>query len=244
MKRSLILSDNQSICSKIFEVNKELNICEYFDYGTSIYSDLAQFTFSNSEIRSFNLKENDSVNFISKNYDLVFSVHYKQLFPTSLINKVKCYNLHPGYNPLNRGWYPQVFSIINDTPIGATLHEIDAEIDNGCIIDRELVDKHDWDTSFTLYQRIIDKEIELWKRNIINILNEDFVSFAPENEGYLYLKKDFKNLLEIDLNQKSTFKEFLDLLRALTFDKYKNAYFYDSDRSKIFVSINLDKEDK
>ena len=67
-------------------------------------------------------------------YNIIFSLHCKQIFPAELVQKVKCINVHPGLNPHNRGWYPQVFSIINKKPIGATIHVMDEQIDHGEIL--------------------------------------------------------------------------------------------------------------
>ena len=58
-------------------------------------------------------------------YDLFLSLHCKQLFPQALVDSRRCINVHPGFNPYNRGWYPQVFSILNKYPAGVTIHEIE-----------------------------------------------------------------------------------------------------------------------
>ena len=176
-------------------------------------------------------------------YDLIFSVHCKQLFPSDLVKSVKCINIHPGYNPINRGWYPQVFAILNDTPIGATIHEIDEKLDHGAIIVRSYVEKNNFDTSETLYNKIINKEIELFDLMLDSILNNSYVAFPIENEGNLHLKKDFNALLHLDLNEKTTMGDCIKKLRALTHGDFKNAYFLDSDTGKkIFVSLKLKPE--
>ena len=243
MKQCLVLSDNPAICKRIFLINNKLGISNHFDFGTSIFSDIAQFSFINNEIKVYNLKDEDSLCQIINNYKIVISIHYKQLFPVNLLKNVRCYNLHPGYNPINRGWYPQVFAIIKDTEIGATFHEIDSEIDNGDIIYREIVPKFPWDTSFDLYNRVVDKEVEIYERFIECVISNEYTKIKPESGGVLHLKKDFNELLQIDLNKNGTYKEFIDLLRALTFDKYDNAYFIDDSGNKIFISINLKKSD-
>jgi methionyl-tRNA formyltransferase len=173
----------------------------------------------------------------------VFSLHCKQFFPPELISNVKCINIHPGYNPLNRGWYPQVFSIIHDLPIGATIHEIDNKLDHGPIIDREFVQKYIYDTSESLYNRVLDMEIQLLKKNLLPILKNDYSILIPEEEGNLFLKKDFNNLLEIDLNKEYKAIDLINILRALTHGKYSNAFYYNkSNGRKIFISINLHEE--
>jgi methionyl-tRNA formyltransferase len=81
---------------------------------------------------------------------------------------MRCINIHPGLNPYNRGWYPQVFAINNGLPHGATIHEMDDKIDHGDIIYQKSVDIKLSDTSKTLYERVLDTEIFLFKENFRN----------------------------------------------------------------------------
>jgi methionyl-tRNA formyltransferase len=243
MKKILIISDNFEICTRIKNINEKLNIDNSISYATSFYSSLEDFLKIDSNAKQYNLKEERHLNQIVENYELIFSIHSKQIFPPKLLKSCKCFNLHPGYNPINRGWYPQVFAIINNTSIGATLHEIDDYLDHGNIIDRKLVDKYSYDTSFTLYKRIVDAEIVLWEANILKILKKEYATISPEDDGNIYFKKDFNLLLNLDLNEKLSMGQLIDKLRALTFDKYDNAYFIDNLGQKIFVTINLKKSE-
>ncbi len=190
-------------------------------------------------IKPLSIKQN--VNAV-RNYDKIISLHCKQFFPKELVNSVKCINIHPGYNPINRGWYPQVFAIINDTDIGATIHEMDENLDSGNIIVREKIKKFSWDTSLSLYERVVELEKKLIEGNLKNILADSYQTTKPESDGFLSTKKNFKELCEINLNEKLTFKQAIDKLRALTHGEYKNAYFYDETRNKIFLKIELEKE--
>jgi methionyl-tRNA formyltransferase len=213
----------------------------HFTYSISPYSNIAEFGTEHFSI--FDLKSPKDLDFILGNFDLVFSLHCKQIFPKELVNGLKCINIHPGYNPVNRGWYPQIFSILNDLPVGATIHEIDEALDHGGIIARSLVPKYSYDTSKTLYDRILEKEIELLYNYLPSILNNSYELTHPENEGNLFLKKDFNSLLEIDLNQEYRAKDLIDKLRALTHGGYKNAYFIDpATGDKIYIGIELQKE--
>lgn len=49
-------------------------------------------------------------------------------------------NIHGSFLPFNRGAYPNLFSWIEDTPKGASIHFIDQGIDTGPIIMRHAVD--------------------------------------------------------------------------------------------------------
>ena len=98
-------------------------------------------------VSELNIKVNASK--IARSFDLIVSYHCRQLFPNEVVKNVRCVNIHPGFNPYNRGWYPGVFSISNGLPIGATIHEIDELIDNGPIIVQKQVDVLPEDATIT-----------------------------------------------------------------------------------------------
>lgn len=239
--RILVITDNPYLELKFREIISQKDYNKFnFSFAVSPFSDLNDFE---SSTKQYDLKIKEHIQIIIHSYDLVFSLHCKQFFPPELILNVKCINIHPGYNPLNRGWYPQVFSIIHDLPIGATIHEIDNKLDHGPIIDREFVQKYIYDTSESLYNRVLDMEIQLLKKNLLPILKNDYSILIPEEEGNLFLKKDFNNLLEIDLNKEYKAIDLINILRALTHGKYSNAFYYNkSNGRKIFISINLHEE--
>jgi len=241
-KNVLVISDNIYVFKRFFEIirNKDLPNC-HFSYSISPFSDKNQFNISGEiEILTIDLKNKKDIEFICKEFDLLLSVHCRQIFPPDLVNRVKCINIHPGYNPVNRGWYPQVFSIINKLPVGATIHEIDEKLDHGGIIVRELVEKETVDTSKSLYKKIVDKEMELVEAWIEKIIKNEYSVTVPEEEGKLYSKQDFYKLLKLDLNEMVSAGDFIDRLRALTFEGFDNAYFVDPETGKkIFVEIRL-----
>jgi methionyl-tRNA formyltransferase len=208
MVKVLVIIDN------IIQYQKIKNLIFNNNYGAS-------FTFKHSDVKSdiwdhedFKDKSdsiidvNQSVNEILSKYNLVLSIHCFQFFPKELVENVRCINIHPGYNPINRGWYPQVFSIINDLPIGATIHEMDKKLDNGPIIDRAFVNKYAWDTSLTLYKRVLDKEMQLLEENFDVIIKGNYERILPENEGNMFKKKDFKDLCELNLDEQLSMSSY------------------------------------
>ncbi|MBG24874.1 MULTISPECIES: dTDP-4-amino-4,6-dideoxyglucose formyltransferase [Croceibacter] len=240
-KKILIITDNLDISKKLKKIIRAKNIEDLFYYSVSPFSKKNEFSNAlDCTVSSFDMRMEGDVLEIINSYDLVLSIHCKQIFPEKLLKSVRCINIHPGYNPINRGWYPQVFSIIQNLPVGATIHEIDTEIDHGNIIAREFVEKKNTDTSLTLYLRIVEKELQLFDKNIIDIINDNYKTSVPECEGNLFLKKDFNKLKEIDLNEKSTAWTLINKLRALTHGNYNNAYFINPETGKkIYVSISL-----
>jgi dTDP-4-amino-4,6-dideoxyglucose formyltransferase len=244
-KAILVVSDNEAIIKKFIE---QLEADDRLVSGRS-------FTFcchpangalrgeiiDSYKIQPINMKiETDK---IINDYDLVISAHCKQIFPDKLVNSRKCINIHPGYNPFNRGWYPQVFSILNGKPLGATIHEIDEKLDHGMIIDRAQVKVEASDTSLSAYLKVQALEFELIENNLANILDGTYSTFAPEEEGNLNLKQDFNELQEINLDEKVTFQEAIDRFRALSHPPYKNLYFInESTGKKVWINLNLEEE--
>lgn len=239
----LVISDNPFLCRKLESiVMDKINAEQKIAFSISPFSEIDAFKkFISSEILVLDLKNEENIEYIIGHYDLILSIHCKQFFPEKLVKNVRCINIHPGYNPINRGWYPQVFSIYNDLPVGATIHEIDNDLDHGPIIDREFIKKEAYDTSGMLYDKILDKEIELFRKNADAILNDSYTTFLPENEGNLFLKKDFNDLCHIDLQEETTAGKFIDKLRALSHKDFKNAYFNDPETGKkVFISLQIE----
>jgi len=98
----LIISDNAFLSSEFKNIIKVLpNKKNYtFDFAKSPNSQLKD---PRKKAKIYDLKKNENITEIIKNYDLVFSIHCKQFFPNELVKNVKCINIHPGYNPINRG---------------------------------------------------------------------------------------------------------------------------------------------
>lgn len=241
----LIISDNVHLCEQLKDLFLKYRSNNFsVKFSISPYSNRTIFLSRlNESVLVYDLKNDSDIEEILNNYDLIISIHCKQIFPLKIINNIKCINIHPGYNPINRGWYPQVFAINQNLPIGATIHEIDEELDHGNIIARAFVNKEIIDTSETLYNKIIKKEIELVSENLDSILKNTYKTIKPEQEGKLYLKKDFRELCKLNLEEKLTTIQLINRIRALTHGEFKNAYFIDPETNKkIYVSINLEYE--
>jgi folate-dependent phosphoribosylglycinamide formyltransferase PurN len=223
--RILIISDNHHIGKSI------LNIINSYD--------TKKCTATLTGSKSVDMKSGIAIAEIIKNHDLVISAHCKKIFPRELTENIECINIHPGFNPYNRGWFPQVFSINNGLPVGATVHIIDDLLDHGDIIIREQVEIDDIDTSLSLYNKIVEKEIEIFGKVLPSIIEGNIKSESPEIEGNVNYKSDFNNLCELDMGSIGTLKEHIDLLRSLSHGEYDNAYFVNDIGDKIYVKINL-----
>lgn len=241
MKNIFIVTDNKYIYEEFDKILKNKNILiDYFCSHKSIKN--FSLEISAKKITPLDLKDSDNDEMLINGYDLGLSCHSKQLFSAKLVNSIKCINIHPGLNPFNRGWFPQVFSILNKFPIGATIHIMDEKIDHGNIIAQEEVQISTTDLSIDLYNKVQRKEIKLFNSYIDDILNNTYDSSQPKSEGNYNSIQDYNKLCQIDLDKKVTMKEAIDYFRAMTHPPYKNSYFIDENGNKIFISIELKKE--
>jgi dTDP-4-amino-4,6-dideoxyglucose formyltransferase len=244
MKRILVISDNPRL-TKFFQeecVNQGIdNIANImYHYSATNKNPSAMIDLGATPV---NIKSPQSVTIARNSYDLIFSLHCKQIFPSDLVSSVTCVNVHPGLNPYNRGWYPQVFSIINGKPIGATIHLMDSSVDHGEIFDQIEVNVRLCDTSLDVYERVFHAEMTLIGRNLLKIINGELLTVAPAFEGNFNSINDFKSLCHLDLDAVASLGDHINLLRALSHGTFKNAYFLNELGRKIFIRVALEEED-
>lgn len=76
--------------------------------------------------------------------DYIVSFNYAYLINNDVIQYMQgnIINLHISYLPWNRGVSPNIWSFIDNTPIGVTIHQVDAGFDTGKIIEKESLRQH------------------------------------------------------------------------------------------------------
>ena len=180
------------------------------------------------------------------NCDLFLSIGFNRLFSDALLElpACGCINMHNGLLPFNRGTYANIWSIVDATPAGATLHYIDSGIDTGDIISRKKVSVTSEDTGETLYRKIEKASIELFKETWPEIKHQNASRTTQALEaGTYHRKKDVESIDEIYLDHTYTARNLLNIIRARTFGTYDSAYFKENGE-KYFVRIRIDKEYK
>lgn len=240
MKKILVITDNAVLYRRFSDLlaNEFPELRHNFDFRRSA-SGSGDRNCANEIAALQPIDVATDVQLIENQYFMVISLHCKQIFPLQLTQSVRCVNVHPGYNPNNRGWYPQVFAILNGNIVGATIHEMDEFIDKGKIIARQQVPIFSNDTSKEVYERIVDTEMELLKGHLPDIIAGNYTTIAPENDGSYHSKNEFQQLCKIDLTKQVTFKEAIDYLRAMSHGDFYNAYFYDENNRKIYIKVQL-----
>lgn len=153
-----------------------------------------------------------------------------------------CLNLHPALLPYNRGSYPNVWSIIEGTPAGATLHYIDESVDTGDILAQQEVPVDLTDTGETLYRKLEATCVELFQQSW-GSFKIGALSRLPQelDTGTSHRIRDIETLDEIDLERSYKARDLINLLRARTFSSYPGAYFRDNER-KVYLRLQLTDE--
>ena len=238
MRRACVVTDNVYIYKEFLKLVKKNCIqCEFEFFYSETNTDFLHDYKGWTDFKVIRLSEKDNGFF--GQYDVFFSLHSKQIFPESLVSSHRCINIHPGYNPYNRGWYPHVFSILNQEPVGVTIHEMDTKLDHGPIIAQKEVEVYSYDTSYDIYQRILQVETGMLEEYLEVLVSGDYETTPMKSEGNINYKRDFERICKLNLESQGTLKEHIDLLRATTFNGYKNAYFMENG-NRIYVSITLD----
>jgi methionyl-tRNA formyltransferase len=150
-----------------------------------------------------------------------------------------CLNLHPAYLPYNRGAYPNVWSIVDGTPAGVTIHFVDEGIDTGDVVAQRRVEVEPTDTGETLYRRLEEASLELF-RDAWPLIRSGRAPRTPQKRdaGTFHRVRDVARIDEIDLDASYNARSLLDVLRARTFGSFPGAYFRDGQR-KIYMTVHL-----
>lgn len=171
-------------------------------------------------------------------FGYILKPEFLELFPLGVIN------LHPSLLPYNRGANPNVWSIVEHTPAGVSLHYIDQGVDTGDIVAQKAIEVLPWDTGCTLYEKLEKGSVELFQEQWPAILAGTSARRPQLREaGTCHRTRDAVQLDHIDLERHYTGRELIDLLRARTFPPYRNAYFQDDKTGRrVFLRLELDPE--
>lgn len=130
--------------------------------------------------------------------DFIISYGYRFKISKEITDRFKhrAINLHISYLPWNRGADPNLWSFLEDTPKGVTIHYLDGSIDTGDIIAQELL-KYDIDTDTlkTTY-RLLTGQIEGLFKTAWPEIRKGSVNSLPQLTYHRVKDKDrFQNLL-------------------------------------------------
>ena len=141
------------------------------------------------------------ISFLKKNkIEFIISYGYKYLITKDIIDifKGKIINLHISFLPFNRGYYPNLWSHLEGSPSGVTIHLINEQIDGGEILLQKKVEIDPKKHSFRSSYLILRKEIEILLESNWKFLKlGEIPGKISINKGSYKNKKDGDEILQL-----------------------------------------------
>lgn len=139
--RILLLSDNKQLCRFL---EKDVNLV--------IYPKSADYVVTHKEVELMSI-------------EMIISFGYRIILAENILNLPRngSYNLHISYLPYNRGADPNVWSHLDGTPSGVTLHRMDKGIDTGSVVTQKIVQFDPQCSLKTTYDMLIKEAVKLFK---------------------------------------------------------------------------------
>jgi methionyl-tRNA formyltransferase len=124
---------------------------------------LAHLRTGDEEVLAFGADEP----FVPGDPRLVVSHGYRRILRRDVLDLLpgRVINLHISLLPYNRGADPTLWSVLEDTPAGVTIHYIDEGVDTGDVIAQREVELADDDTLATAYAKLQAAMTELFREH-------------------------------------------------------------------------------
>lgn len=133
------------------------------------------------------------------NPKLIISYNYKYRIDNEVIEYMQgnIINLHISYLPWNRGADPNIWSFIDETPKGVTIHQISPELDKGKILyQKECFFEPEHETFETTYEKLNHTMIELFQEKWEEIWNKNYQLMEQIGEGSYHRHQELDKIQE------------------------------------------------
>lgn len=173
--------------------------------------------------------------------DYFLGIHFPKLIPSEILHipKVGFLNLHPAFLPYNKGWHTPSWAILEGTPYGATLHFMTEELDAGDIVHQKQLKILPEDTAHGLYQKVLALEEEVFKEAFPLLLTLHPPRQAQKGGGTVHSRKKLEEVRRFDLEESMLPAKLIDLLRALTTNRWDEAAYFEKDGKKYLVRVEI-----
>ena len=150
--------------------------------------------------------------------DLTVSYNYSYIVKKECIDELngRIINLHTSYLPWNKGASPNLWSFIDGTPKGVTIHMLSPELDGGDILYQRTIDMNPSEETFkTAYSKLQKAIIELFKEHWSDFENGNYLNVTKSqiSDGTIHTLKDLEMLRnKINFSWDDNIGEFLNRL--------------------------------
>lgn len=127
-----------------------------------------------------------------RQFDLAVSYTYRHILTDAQLKALdyNAVNIHNSFLPWNRGADPNIWSIVDDTPRGVTLHYMDEELDRGGIIVQELVEEKLGETLHSSYEELDKAAKQLFRTAFAYYRHWPEMKKLPSGRGTYHSLKD------------------------------------------------------
>lgn len=179
--------------------------------------------------------------------DFIVGVHFPYVIPPEVLELPSrgVLNLHPAYLPFNRGWHTPSWAILDQTPIGATLHFMDDGIDTGDMVAQERIEPGPGETADSLYQRLKELELEVFRKAWPSLADGSYRRTPQDpSKGTSHVKADLltDEVRRIDMEQPMPAGELIRRLRALTTSDPAEAAWFERDGRRFRIRVAIEED--
>lgn len=131
-----------------------------------------------------------------RSFELLVSYNYKYLLSSDSIEKMNgnAVNLHISYLPWNKGSSPNIWSFIDNTPKGVTIHYMDSTLDTGDIIVQREVELQP-SVTFVKSYTVLHQEVQsLFKEIFMEYSKWPTMSYKAIGNGSFHSLKQSREL--------------------------------------------------
>jgi methionyl-tRNA formyltransferase len=125
-----------------------------------------------------------------RGFDLGLSYGYQHLLKPDVLTNWTAINLHISYLPWNRGADPNIWSWIEGTPKGVSIHLIDKGIDTGPMYCQRLVPMTDAESLASSYDKLSNAMLELFDDNWMLIRDRKIAPQPQKSNGTIHFDRD------------------------------------------------------
>jgi len=136
----------------------------------------------------------------SNRVEFLISYGYRHILTKDILDLLpdRAINLHIAYLPWNRGADPNLWSFVDDTPKGVTIHYLDEGIDTGDIIlQTEITFDLEHETLATSYLTLQAAIRELFRKNWTSLKSGKCPRHKQANHGTGHKLRDRKRLAHL-----------------------------------------------
>jgi methionyl-tRNA formyltransferase len=147
------------------------------------------------------LNEKITLQFCRDNHvQFLISYNYRHIIQKDVLDYLfsNSINLHTSYLPFNRGSHPVLWSVLEDTPLGVSIHQIDQGLDTGpLLVQKRIISFNPNLTLRQLHYQVNQELIFLFSQNWENIRNGKYEPVPQNNQGAFHKKTDSDDFLSL-----------------------------------------------